>query len=70
MAQMTLYTQQLPVNQRAGEIRERMRELVLIDAAITRIEDKAAAMTEISVDLNFATGNKNFRLCLQNALLR
>lgn len=60
MAQMTHYTQQLPVNQRAGEIRERMRELVLIDAAITRIEDKAAAMTEISVDLNFRDGEQEF----------
>ena len=51
MSQMTLSFDKTSVNQRAGEIRRLMDGLTLTDAAIVRVEDKALAGAEITVEL-------------------
>ena len=53
MSQMTLSFDKTSVNQRAGQIRGLMDGLKLINATITRVEDKAPAGAEITVDLAF-----------------
>ena len=60
MAQMTLYNQELPINQRAGELRNFMQDVTLVDAAITRIEDKAPALTDIAVELKLRDKEQDF----------
>ena len=51
MSQMTLNFDKTSVNQLAGEIRSLMDGLKLTNATITRVEDKALARAEITVDL-------------------
>lgn len=60
MAQMTQYNQELPINRRAGEIREIMQEVTLMDAAIIRIEDKAPALTEIAAELKLRDRDQDY----------
>ena len=51
MGALTVYFDKRAINRRAGEIREMMQDLTLIDAAIIRIKDRAPAVTEIMADL-------------------
>ena len=51
MGALTVYFDKRAINRRAGEIREMMQDLTLIDAAIIRIKDRAPAVTEITADL-------------------
>ena len=60
MATMTHHYDEKPINRRAGEIREFMQEVMLIDAVITRIEDVAPAVTEIAVDLKLRANDQDF----------
>lgn len=60
MAQMTMYPDQASINSRAGEIRKLMQGLTLVDAVITRIEDFASALTEITADLTFCLEGQEF----------
>ena len=60
MAEITLYSDQMSRNQRAGEIRELMEGLSLIDATVTKIEDKAPARSDITVDLKFSRDGQEF----------
>jgi len=60
MAQMTLYNQELPINRRAGEIREFMQEVALMNAAIIRVEDKAPAATEVAAELIFRDRDQDY----------
>ena len=60
MAQMTLYNHELPINQRAGEIREFMQEVTLMDASIIRVEDKAPAATEVAAELIFRDRDQDY----------
>ena len=72
MVEMTHHYYQMPINQRAGEIRELMQGVRLTDAVITRIEDIAPAVTEIAVDLTLRSNDHDFlnsfifRLICQN----
>ena len=63
MAKMTIELHQLSINQRAGEIRQLMEGIALINTVITRIEDTAPAVTEINVDLRFRSGSEEFTKC-------
>lgn len=60
MAEITLYSDQMSRNQRAGEIREHMEGLNLIDATVTKIEDKAPARSDITVELKFSRDDQEF----------
>ena len=60
MAEMTQYYDEMPINQRAGEIRQAMEGLTLTEAMITRIEDIAPAVTEITVGLEFRSDDQEF----------
>lgn len=60
MAEITLYSDQMSRNRRAGEIREQMEGLKLIDATVTKIEDKAPARSDITVDLKFSRDDQEF----------
>ena len=60
MAQMTLYFDQMSINKRAGEMRSRLQEVTFIEAVISRIEDEAPAVTEITVDLTFCSDGQKF----------
>ena len=58
MGALTVYFDNRPVNRRAGEIRERMNGVTLIDAAIICIRDKAPAVTEITTDLTICNESR------------
>ena len=60
MAQMTLYNQDMPINHRAGEIREFMQEVTLMDASIIRVEDKAPAATDVTTELIFRDRDQDY----------
>lgn len=53
MGALTVYFDNRKVSRRAGEIREILQGLKLIDAAIVRIIDSTPAVTKITVDLTF-----------------
>ncbi len=53
MGALTVYFDNRAISRRAGEIRETMQDLTLIDAAIIRIIDNTSAITNIAVDLIF-----------------
>ena len=57
---MTHHYDEKPINRRAGEIREFMQEVMLIDAVITRIEDVAPAVSEIAVELSLRSNDQDF----------
>ena len=58
MGALTVYFDNRPVNRRAGEIREMMQGLTLIDAAIICIRDRAPAVTEITADLTICVDSR------------
>ena len=58
MGALTVYFDNRPVNRRAGEIREMMQGLTLIDAAIICIRDSAPAVTEITADLTICVDSR------------
>ena len=60
MGKMTIDHDQRPINHRAGEIRRLLEGVTLIEATITRIEDNAPAVTEITVDLEFRSNDQEF----------
>ena len=60
MAKMTYHNGEMPINRRAGEIRELMQGVTLDDAVIARIEDIAPAVTEIAVDLKLRSNDQDF----------
>ncbi len=60
MADLTIDHDQRPINHRAGEIRRLLEDVTLVDATITRIEDSAPAVTEITVDLEFRSDEQEF----------
>ena len=60
MAEITQYYDKMPINTRAGAIRQLMEGLTLTDTVITRIEDIAPAVTEITVDLEFRSDDQEF----------
>ena len=51
MGALTVYFDNRPVNRRAGQIREIMQGLTLVDATIVCIRDSTPAVTEITADL-------------------
>ena len=53
MGALTVYFDNRPVNKRAGEIRQLLEGIRLLDAVVTRIEDKAPALAKIDADLTF-----------------
>lgn len=57
MGELTVYFDKRAINRRAGEIREMMQDLTLIDAAIIRIRDRTPAVTEITADLTTCVGS-------------
>ena len=61
MGALTVYFDNRAINRRAGEIRETMQDLTLIDAAIVRIKDRAPAITGITADLTICVddGKRN-----------
>ena len=58
MSEMTLTFDNRSVNQRAGQIRSLMDGLKLISATITRVEDKAPARAEVTVDLTVSVDSR------------
>ena len=60
MAEATVDDESRSINGRAGAIRELMRGSKLDDAAITRVNDIAAAVTEASVDLTLRSGKHSY----------
>ena len=59
MGKLTVYFDNRPIKQRAGQIREHMSELILQDACIMRIKDEAPAISEIECLLIFSVGKES-----------
>jgi hypothetical protein len=51
MGKTTVYYDNRPINKRAGQIRNEMRQLTLIDALILSVEDYSPAITNINCQL-------------------
>lgn len=58
MGKLTVYFDDRPIKQRAGQIREHMSELELYDALIIKIKDEAPAVSEIDCLLTFSVNKK------------
>jgi len=51
MGEKTVYFDNRAIKKRAGQIRESMKDFILVDAKIVKIRDDAAAVTEIDCEL-------------------
>ena len=58
MGRHTVYYDNCPINKRAGEIRDDLKNTKLVGATICQITDKAAAITEITAKLSILLGDK------------
>lgn len=60
MVQMTMDRSRDSINSRAGELSRNLQHVILVDAFITRIEDMAPALAELTVELTFRSDCEAF----------